>query len=287
MFVSSNLLRDLLPYFKRKLKAVYDEQETESIFFLICHQRFGLGKAAVLQGDKRLTESELLEFREIVNRLGTHEPIQYILGETEFYGNRFRVNREVLIPRPETEELVDIVVGNHKQSENLRILDIATGSGCIPISLSLNLKKSLVTATDISEAALTIANQNALALKSQVRFLELDVFSDQMETLGQFDLIISNPPYVPQSDRFSMSKNVLEFEPHLALFVPDSDPIRFYKTIVNFAKNHLTETGVVYFELHPAHATEVVEYAQMLGFTNSSIRKDLSGNRRFAILSKN
>ncbi|MBI3133080.1 MAG: peptide chain release factor N(5)-glutamine methyltransferase [Bacteroidetes bacterium] len=285
MFVASNLLRDLLPYFKRKLKAVYDEREIESIFFLICENRFGLKKMEALGGDKRLTESELLEFRDLVNRLSAHEPVQYLLGNTVFYGLTFNVTPDVLIPRPETEELVDLVIKKYKHQSNLRVLDIGTGSGCIAIALQLHLKESDVTAVDISENAIQLARENALQNKAIVQFLQMDIFSNQVNSLGIFDVIISNPPYIPDADKNAMHKNVLNFEPHLALFVPDSDPLKFYKTILDFAQTHLSEKGEVYFEIHPDYGQAILAYARSKHFTNAVLVNDLSGKNRFAIIS--
>ena len=286
MFVSSNLLRDLLPYFKRKLKAVYDEREVESIFVLFCEHRFALGRSEALTGDKRLTESELLEFRDVVNRLQTYEPIQYILGETEFYGFKFKVNSHVLIPRPETEELVDLVVKKYQGISDLNVLDIGTGSGCIPITLSKRLNSASVSATDISAEALQLAKENAELNLAKVDFKHIDLFSDQMNTLGKFELIISNPPYIPIVDKNAMHRNVLDFEPHLALFVPDEDAVRFYKRILDFATSHLTEKGEIYFELHPDHGDAVLKYATSKGFKQGTLIKDLSGKNRFAVISR-
>ena len=286
MFVSSNLLRDVLPYFQRKLKSIYDEREAESIFLWVCETWFGLKKSEVLNGDKRLTESELLEFRDVVNRLQEHEPIQYILGETEFYGLKFKVDRRVLIPRPETEELVDLIIKKHLSHDHLKILDIGTGSGCIPISLKLNLKNSTVSAIDISEDALDLAKQNASKNHADIDFQKVNILSESEKITGTFDIIVSNPPYIPEADKVAMHKNVLEHEPGLALFVSNEDPIIFYRAILDFATRHLNEKGTVWFELHPDFASAVLVYGQALNFTTAEILKDLSGKDRFAVFSR-
>lgn len=286
MFVSSNLLRDLLPYFKRKLKSIYDENETENIFFLICDYTFGLSKIQVLHDDKRLTESELLFFRDCVNRLSKNEPVQYILGETEFYGLPFKVTPDVLIPRPETEELVDLIIRENKNNPGIEILDVGCGSGCIPVTLKKFLNESEVTAVDVSESAIQIARSNAGLNSVEVKFLREDFFSDSVFELTDFDIIVSNPPYIAESERISMHANVVDYEPSLALFVPDTDPLKFYLRILNFAQKKLKSGGLIYFEINPIYADRLKEISLDMKFSSAQICKDISGKNRYLKIAK-
>jgi release factor glutamine methyltransferase len=286
MFVSSNLLTGLLPYFKRKLAAVYQEREIESIFFLVCYGHFGLSKAEVMTGDKRLTESELLVCRDIVNRLQKSEPIQYILGCTEFYGLKLEVNNSVLIPRPETEELVDLVIKENKDRAGLKILDVGTGSGCIAIALQKNLAQSQVYALDVSSQAIEVAKKNAESNLSPVQFLQQDLFHSNAPELPAVDLIISNPPYIPVSDKDSMHPNVLEYEPGLALFVENNDPVIFYRTIIERSKTSLNKNGQVWFELHYKYGDAVRDLLLAAGLKDVRLLHDMHGAIRFAYARK-
>jgi release factor glutamine methyltransferase len=281
MFVSSNLLRDLLPYFKRKLKSVYDEDEIENIFFRITEDTLNLSKRSVLNEDKRLTESELLTFKDYVDRLAVNEPIHYILGEADFLGLKFKVSPAVLIPRPETEELVDLIIRENNSQSHLEILDIGCGSGCIPIALKKNISQAKLTAIDISLAALEIAKINSADNKTDVTFLEADVFSDSIFEMQQFDIIVSNPPYIADSEGVAMHANVKDHEPKIALFVPDVDPLKFYKRILQFAKTKLKPNGLVYFEINPHFADELIKLALQNKFSTAIILQDLSGKNRF------
>ncbi|MBK6524364.1 MAG: peptide chain release factor N(5)-glutamine methyltransferase [Crocinitomicaceae bacterium] len=286
MFVSSNLLRDLLPYFKRKLKSVYEEEEIESIFFRITEDTLNLTKRKVLTEDKRLTESELLTFKEYVDHLAKNEPLQYILGEADFLGLKFKVSPAVLIPRPETEELVDLIIRENKTKSELEILDIGCGSGCIPISLKKNIPQSKVTAMDISSAALEIAKINSVINKTEITFLERDLFSDSVLEMQQFDIIVSNPPYIADSEREGMHANVKEHEPAIALFVPDSDPLKFYNRIFYFAQTNLKPDGLIYFEINPYFADELTKIALQNKFSSAIVLTDLSGKNRFLKVTK-
>jgi release factor glutamine methyltransferase len=281
MFVSSNLLRDLLPYFMRKLKAVYEESEIESIFFRITEDTLNLPKRSVLTEEKRLTESELLTFKDYVDRLAANEPLQYILGEADFLGLKFKVSPAVLIPRPETEELVDLIIRENKSKSPLEILDIGCGSGCIPIALKKNIPQSKVTSIDISAAAIEIAKQNASVINADVFFLEQDVFADSLFKLTPVDLIVSNPPYITDAEKSLMHANVMEHEPALALFVPNSDPLKFYNRIFQFAQSHLKPNGLIYFEINPLYADDLVKKALQLKFSSAVLCPDLSGKNRF------
>jgi release factor glutamine methyltransferase len=212
-------------------------------------------------------------------------PIQYIFGEADFYNLKFKVNNSTLIPRPETEELVDLIIKqslviNHQSP--LTILDIGTGSGCIPIALKKNIPNSKVTGIDISEQALEIAKQNVTKNKVDVEFIVQDVLSNFLIFNSTFSIIVSNPPYVLNSEAKQMDARVLEHEPHLALFVKDTDPIIFYKRIIDLCTKHLEEKGYLFFELNPMYANDVKKYAndsKIFNFTE--IVKDMSGKERF------
>lgn len=259
MFVKSNSINDLLPYFKEKLSNIYEEKEIENIYDWLCDYLFDLPKSKRIFSDKKLSESELLEVRKIVKRLEANEPIQYILGETEFYGLKFKVNPNVLIPRPETEELVDLIL-KENHLENLNVLDIGTGSGCIPISLKKNRPNWQVYSIDVSLKALEVAKENAIQNSVIVNFEELDILTNTLNHFPTFDIIVSNPPYVLESDKLDMNKNVLDYEPSLALFVNDKEPLLFYKEILNQSKNILKEKGQIYFEIHEKYGNDLKNF---------------------------
>ncbi|MCG8576465.1 MAG: peptide chain release factor N(5)-glutamine methyltransferase [Flavobacteriales bacterium] len=281
MFVNSNRLTDLLPFFHKKLDRLYGERECRNIFLLICDYRFGLSKPQVFSGDYRLTESELLEINSMVKRLAKNEPIQHILGETEFYGQSIFVGPEVLIPRPETEELVDWIQKENQDQNQLRILDVGTGSGCIAIALkSIFKSKAEVVAVDISSDALEMAQKSALKNSCEIDFKRLDVLNDSLEILGEFDIIVSNPPYIPEADRTLMNSNVLDFEPEMALFVSNEDPLIFYQTIAKKALNQLSPQGKLYYEIHEDFGRQMVEMMELVGYSDITLLKDLQGKDR-------
>lgn len=220
-------------------------------------------------------EYPVLPLEEVILRLNQGEPIDYILGYTYFYGLKIRVNTSVLIPRPETEELVEWIIQENKQKENLKILDIGTGSGCIALALKENLLNSILTAIDLSENALEVARKNAIENNVLLDIQKLDILNeDEWPNLGQFDLIVSNPPYIRFNEKATMSPSVLDYEPHGALFV-ENDPLIFYKKILEFSQEHLHKDGLVYFETS--------QFQQLLDYDGFQIerRMDLSGNWRF------
>ncbi|TXH22681.1 MAG: peptide chain release factor N(5)-glutamine methyltransferase [Chitinophagaceae bacterium] len=218
--------------------------------------------------------------RQCIERINRYEPIQYILEEAWFYDIPIYVNQHTLIPRPETEELVDIIIKENKEKSNLSIIDIGTGSGCIPIILYRKLNNSHIYAMDISSDALDVAKQNANQYKANIHFINTDFLAKSIFDLPVFDIIVSNPPYIPQQEHELMDKNVTQFEPHSALFVPNNQPLIFYEGIKNFAKNHLKPLGTIYVETHYQYAVETAVIYETEGY-ETSILKDISGNNRF------
>ncbi|MFT5821186.1 MAG: release factor glutamine methyltransferase [Crocinitomix sp.] len=278
MFTSTNKLFDLLPYFKKKLGAHYPDREVENLFYWVCEDRFDLPKFQVRMEDKRLSESELLSMRAIVKRLEKHEPIQYILGSTEFYNCKIRVDINTLIPRPETEELVDWVLDN--VSKENTVLDIGTGSGCIPIALKKAVNSLHVSGLDISAKAIELAKESAALNAVIVDFIQMDILNPDLSQLKKYDVIVSNPPYVLESDKKKMNENVLSYEPHLALFVADHEPLLFYTAIAKIGLEKLKPKGLLFFEIHEDFGKETIEMLEDLGYQNIEIRKDMQGKDR-------
>ncbi|MBI4931899.1 MAG: peptide chain release factor N(5)-glutamine methyltransferase [Bacteroidetes bacterium] len=243
-----------------------------------------------LKANQSLGAKETERFKTILSQLKNHKPIQYILGHTEFYGLKIRVNKHVLIPRPETEELVEEIIENTDDKKlELNILDIGTGSGCIAIALKKNLPESTVSAIDISDEALLVAKENSILNHTLINFLQADILgvnNTSTHQLNNFDIIVSNPPYIRISEKEKMSNNVLGYEPHLALFVNDNDPLIFYTAIVDFALQNLSPDGKLYFEINEALGGEVKKLLEGKGFKNVKVKKDMSGKDRLAIGSK-
>jgi release factor glutamine methyltransferase len=262
--------------FQAELSTFYDELEVESFFYIILNQFHNLKRIDLaLQPELSMKSSELERWENVVAELKLQKPIQYILGETEFYGLRFLVDASVLIPRPETEELVRLIVESRKSKvESLTILDIGTGSGCIAISLAKNVPNASVFALDVSEAALARAKKNAEINEASVTFIGKNILEiDDLEQ--QFDIIVSNPPYVRMLEKAEIKTNVLDFEPHLALFVQDDDALLFYRKIAQLAKKNLVENGKLYFEINQYLGEETTALLAELGFNNIELHKDI------------
>lgn len=239
----------------------------------------------ILQKDRILSKEESARVKEIVERLKQNEPIQYILGETEFYSLNLKVAPGVLIPRQETEELVDWILKTTKD-KNLKILDIGTGSGCIPVALKKNLPAASLTALDVSTEALRIAQSNALENKVEVQFLHADVLNWENREWDLYDIIVSNPPYVRHLEKKLMEANVLEHEPQLALFVSDDDPLLFYREIAQLAMRQLNSGGRLFFEINEFLGAEMLALLNDLGFRDIELRKDLNGKDRMLMCTK-
>ena len=269
--------------FIQELTPLYDAGEAESFFYLILEAKHQLKRIDIaLQPELVLPVSELETWNSILEQLKREIPIQYILGTTHFYGLEFKVNENVLIPRPETEELVDWIIKSQKsevRNKKVKILDIGTGSGCIAISLAKNLSNAEVFALDVSEKALATAQKNAELNQVQVQFICQSIL--ETEDLGQqFDVIVSNPPYVRNLEKQEIKKNVLDNEPHLALFVADDDALIFYRKIAQLAVKNLSQTGQLYFEINQYLGKEMLDLLQEMDFKNSELRQDIYGNDR-------
>ena len=261
--------------FTTQLQGVYDREEIHSFFYILCdfflqYSRFEVSMAL----DTVVSAKNITAFEMALLRLKKQQPIQYIVGHTEFYGLTFKVNKHTLIPRPETEQLVDWIISNHKdQGSGLEILDIGTGSGCIAIALAKNLSKASISGLDISEKALEVAQENAIKNQVLVSFCQKDIL--QTTALEKkYDVVVSNPPYVRQLEKKAMSANVLDYEPGGALFVPNEDPLLFYRKIAQLALVSLQEKGWLYFEINEYLSNEMDALLNEIGFVNIEIKKD-------------
>ncbi len=259
---------------------MFGENEALQMLNILIEYFFSLSRIQqALVPNHRLTESEMLSLHNAVKELKKNKPVQYITGETEFYGLRFFVNPSVLIPRQETEELVDLIINKEKQ-DGLKVLDIGTGSGCIAVSLAKNLGQPEVIAFDISAPALAVAKKNAQINKVKVNFIEGDILSPLQNTENQFDIIVSNPPYVCLSEKKLMQPNVIDFEPHLALFVEDTNPLEFYKAILDYTLKNLKIGGRLYFEINEALGKDVSKLLEERNFEDVNIHADINGKDR-------
>jgi len=269
---------------RKELAGIYSREEIESFIFLIFEKLKGYSRTQfLLAKDDFLNPEDQDGIAKIVARLKKHEPIQYILGMTEFYGLPFYTIPEVLIPRPETEELVQWIIQENKLAKPT-ILDIGTGTGCIPVSLRKNIPESTVLACDISAICIETTHRNAELNKCDISVFEFNILTQTPEVnFPEVDIIVSNPPYVRESEKLLMGKNVLDFEPDLALFVSDNDPLLFYQRISDFAKTHLNVGGKLYFEINEAFGSECYSLLQQKGFSEVILRKDIHGKDRFIV----
>ncbi|HEY8934078.1 MAG TPA: peptide chain release factor N(5)-glutamine methyltransferase [Cyclobacteriaceae bacterium] len=254
--------------------------ELQSMAYLVFEHVLSLAKLDILTSKEiTITPEQKNKLKEIADRLNNHEPVQYILEEALFNGRLFKVNSSVLIPRPETEELIAAILKLTNNKTQLHILDIGTGSGCIPITLALESKQSKVSATDISEQSLAVASKNATYLQAHVNFLKHDILTEELP-FTNLDIIVSNPPYIALEEKSTMNSNVVAHEPHLALFVEDNDPLIFYRTIAQKAKHALKTGGLLIVEINERYGTEVAQLFSNNNFVEIEILKDLSGKDR-------
>lgn len=281
-------LKDIQKVFHQELDVIYGKNEVASFFNILISHYLKLNRIAlVLEPGLTVSKEEEQPLFEALSRLKQEEPIQYIIGETQFYDLTFKVNEHTLIPRPETEELVQWIVKCHSErseESQLKILDIGTGTGCIAISLAKNLPKAKVYALDVSEEALKVARQNAELNNVEVHFINADILNRDSWNLEfkdlQFDIIVSNPPYVRNQEKAEIKNNVLKHEPHLALFVEDHEPLQFYHTISDIAVDKLTENGMLFFEINQYLGNETKQLLHNKGFKDLELKTDIFGNNR-------
>ena len=272
-----------------RLTPVYDDGEAKAIVRLVLESRFGLSMSDIYVGKvNELSPNDNKELAKIMLRLEKAEPVQYVLGTADFHGYTYKVEQGVLIPRPETAELADWVVadlhataavGSAQEAPLPSVLDVGTGSGCIAITLALLLKRCIVTAWDIAPAALRLARENAQQHGVAVEVVEQDIFTAPADR-NRWDVIVSNPPYIARREQQAMSHNVLDYEPEVALFVPDDDPLKFYRAIATYAAQSLKRGGRLFFEINPVYAEEMCDLLARAGFTDIEIRNDQFGRQR-------
>jgi release factor glutamine methyltransferase len=287
MTVKIQTIKDIRLFLARDLKNLYPEHEISAITVIIVRSLFRYSKLhAMAFPESIVTKRQAQEVINICSELKTGKPIQYILGETDFYNCTIRVNNETLIPRPETEELVDLII---KENKGFRgsIVDAGTGSGCIAIALAVNLPEASVSGFDISEKALETAKINACLNRVNVHFFQSDIFDQKEDFLSRTDIIVSNPPYIRESEKKYMEPNVLNFEPHNALFVPDSDPLKYYKSLIALAEKSLLPGGRIYFEINEAMGEEIKGLLNTSGYSEIKIINDINNRQRIAKGKKN
>lgn len=274
------ILKEAIEQLRTGLSGIVEPHEAQAMIRVICEDIFNYDPVDVaLRQDSELPQFAGQRVSDVVSRLRRHEPLQYIVGSARFHGHKFKVTPAVLIPRPETEQLVDLIVDENPASD-LRVLDIGTGSGCIAISLARALKFAQIDALDVSRDALAVARDNAAALKAKVRFFESDMLMPQ--PAATYDIIVSNPPYICWSEREAMERNVKDYEPGQALFVPDNDPLLFYKAIAPYAMQSLDKGGHLYLEINQRFGREVKQLLEAGGFDEVRIIEDSYGKVRFA-----
>lgn len=291
MKVASNKISDVFRHYLQSLETTYASSEAKSFLYLLIDHFFKLNRLDIAKDpDTRLSESELLKIHFAVKDILNNKPIQHIIGSTNFCGFQFSVDSNVLIPRPETEELVEMIVKDCLTiKEEISILDIGTGSGCIAVSLKKLIPNSIIHALDVSKEALNIACKNAKINEAKIVFSQSDILNiTETKTLQKFDVIVSNPPYIRNSEKSLMQKNVLDYDPEKALFVSDDDPLIFYRRIADLGLNHLNENGSIYFEINEAFGIETAKLLEGANYSTIKIHKDFRGKDRFvsAILSK-
>ena len=279
MRIASNKIKDVISFFQSELKGIYSDDEI-AVMTAWCFEEFlGIKRHELkLAEEGNMSESELLKFNFAVKDLKNERPIQYIFGKADFFGMKLKVNEHVLIPRPETEELVQLIIKDGANAKS--ILDIGTGSGCIAIALKKNIPGAEVTAIDISKEALEVALYNADKQNAEIHFLREDILSPSAVPFDQYDIIVSNPPYIRLSEKESMQKNVTDHEPHLALFVDDPDPLLFYKAIADHGLKALKKDGQLYFEINEALGAEAKLLLENKGFKNVTLIKDINNKNR-------
>lgn len=276
-------LKEARLLFSAELTDVYEANEAMNITELVLEHVTGFTKIQQIRKfNAVLTEEQIVRLSKISDRLKLNEPVQYIIGEAWFAGMKLKVNKNVLIPRPETEELVEWIVADSRMlHEDLKIIDIGTGSGCIPISLKKKIPEASVSAIDVCSEAIFTATENAVTFETDIEFTLVDFLDEnKWKELSEYDVIVSNPPYVLQSEKESMMERVINHEPHLALFVPDNDALLFYRKLADFSKSHLKPGAAIYVEINEGLGKEVQELFQSKGFNQVALKKDMQGKER-------
>lgn len=281
-------LRQLTGDARHRLTGEYGEREAAAMTDEMMWRIKGWDRTqTIIRANDEVSEFLTSRVEDTVRRILAGEPIQYIFGKARFYGMDFTVTPDTLIPRPETAQLVDIIVDGYGRQSDLRVLDLGTGSGCIAIALARNLPFTKeVTAVDFSDGALRVAKSNASDLKVKVNFIKGDMLTDDFKSAspdGEFDIIASNPPYIAGSEASGMERNVLDHEPHTALFVPDTDPLLFYRGIAGIASRHLATNGTLFLEINPLYAKQLTGLLRQTGFGNTEVVKDMQQADRFII----
>lgn len=276
------LVKTLKTYFNEELLGYYPETEIHSFFYILSEHILKMKRIDIaVNGYKVVLSKKFNKFQTAIERLKSYEPIQYILGQTEFYGLQFKVNNTVLIPRPETEELVDWIIKEQNNNKPITILDIGTGSGCIAITLAKHLQHAKVYALDVSLKALTVAKDNAKLNKVEIHCIHNDILNFKTEQdMSQFDVIVSNPPYVRHLEKQEINNNVLQHEPHLALFVDDDDALVFYREISEFSKKHLKKNGLLYFEINEYLGKDMKRLMHDSNFKDINLKQDIFNKDR-------
>jgi len=279
-------LKEIKNYFIESLSGYYSYNEAEAFFFIILEDIFNTSKTKYILNSNKESNIHLKDFSDIIDQLKNFVPIQHITGKAKFYGRDFFVNSHTLIPRPETEQLTSLIINDYYKQEGLKIIDIGTGSGCIAITLSLELRHSEIIALDNSYNALKIAKKNSEKYKAKIKF-ENKNFFDTYHSYNNnyFDIIVSNPPYIPYKDKKKVDKNVIDYEPNTALFVPDDSPTVFYEYLKKLADKSLKSNGKIYMEINPDFAKKIINLFEKK--YNTSLKKDIFGKNRFIIAQKN
>ncbi len=276
----SETVRSVANYFREELKQKFDSSEIEQMLQITFAHYFSLTKSdLILNGDDRFQEANYQKVKDVIGELKTNKPLAQIIGEWEFFDLPFKVTEQTLIPRPETEELVELIIKDNLNQDNISILDIGTGTGCIAISLKSQISDSMVSAFDISEEALIVASGNAVMNNTVVDFEKNNILKP-VNRDNSYDVIVSNPPYITEKEKQLMHKNVLDYEPHLALFVRNEEPILFYIAIADFAINHLNKNGKLYFEINEHFGQEVKDMLIEKKFKNVNVVKDINDKDR-------
>lgn len=281
-----NTLLSLRNLYREILNSMYETEEVDALWKYSLEDKLGIKANSKNMDEPLLTESNLNTIIPVLERLATGEPYQYIIGEVEFYGCKLKVDERVLIPRPETEELCELVLQENDTLKPLNVIDLGTGSGCIPIALKSKAPAWQVSAVEVDEGALSLAKQNATLNNLEINFHQFDILNSCLSSLSSYNLIVSNPPYIAEKEANTIKENVLVHEPHLALFISDTDPLLFYRKMLDIGLKSLEKGGRFYFEFNEQYGPEMKSLMEAKGYSDIRIVKDLSGKDRFAVCTK-